>query len=146
MGYSLKPSMLPMKRARTVEPQDEEESLFCEGDGMDINGKVTRATVGQVRLEWWVSKECGELWCKSNKLFESGIVAGAGCPSGKRNQLLVYYSPVVDIRGKDRRGGEWNGLTGQEKGVTGRGRMRKASMWCGRGSGTRQKRSEESQK
>lgn len=28
---------------------------------MDINGKVTRATVGQVRLGWWVSKECGEL-------------------------------------------------------------------------------------
>jgi hypothetical protein len=46
---------------------------------------------------------------KSTRLLKSGIVTGAGCPSGKRNQLLVYYSPVVDSRRKDKRGGkmEW---------------------------------------
>lgn len=99
------------------------ESVFlCEGAEMGINGKMTggdgcsgRITAGTVGIKGlcvvgrWVA-------CKSNNSW-TGIGCrhwGLAVQSGKRNQLLVYYSPAVNIR-KDRRGENRNSVTGRGK-------------------------------
>jgi hypothetical protein len=55
-------SVACIKRSRTVEPQDEGKCVSARGR-MGINGR--RPGRRLVSLEWWTTKECGELWCVS---------------------------------------------------------------------------------
>lgn len=125
-GYSLKPSMLPMKRARTVEPQDEKGECFARAMGWILMERVTRATVGQVRLEWWVSKECGGfVWCKSDYSSNRLPLLVLAVQVGRETSSWYIIAQCLISEGRTGEG-KWNSLTGQQKGVTGSGRMRKA--------------------